>query len=93
MEDIKNTHDKEECRGEFLSQKNFFRYVITAIITVLTLMGSSFVWAMGISNNTAVLKEGVTNNKKRIETVEKNQRDLHKEQMELLKNIYKKVSE
>lgn len=84
-------NEKQECRNEFMSQKSYYRSVLTAIVALLSLVGGALLWATNISSDTGSLKSGVNSNTSRIEIIEKDIRQNHREQMYLLKEIKERV--
>ena len=90
--DEKLKNEKSECRGEFMSQKNFYRSAVSAFLAILALLGGSFVWAMSISETTVTIKDGMQNNSRRIDGIEKMNVEQHRETMILLNDIKQKVS-
>ena len=85
-------HDKTECRLEFMSQKNFYRYIVIGVLALLTTLGVSVVWALSVSSDQAVLKDSISNHSLRIDKIEKQSEDRHNQVLSILRTIDSKVS-
>jgi len=85
--------EKEECRKEFLSQKNFYKSLISGIILCLGLLGGSLVWAINDASCTANQSALISEHDKKICKIENKIEKQHIDEMNLLKEIKEKVND
>lgn len=92
---INESHDRyrTQCDQYYMTQKAYYKSVLSAIIVFIGLSGSSFVWAFTSSNSLSVATSKIQSNEKRIENIEKKLTELVKEQKEILYDIRLKLYE